>query len=80
MATDGTWAADLAALARARGACSPPSPDSGSGEGKALVLSRTVTVPGAEKKTPLPSAASSTAVDGYTVAVTSSPIWTLTPT
>ncbi|MBM9504402.1 hypothetical protein [Actinacidiphila acididurans] len=70
MAEDGTWTADLAAL-------SPGSwrlfasfiPDSGAGKGTDFVLSRTVTVPGAAARTPLPAAARTTEVDGYTVTV-----------
>ncbi|MFI9724124.1 hypothetical protein ACIHFE_31530 [Streptomyces sp. NPDC052396] len=70
MAADGTWTAGLAAL-------EPGSwrifasfiPDSGAGKGKDFVLSRTVTVPGAAKSTPLPAAASTAEVDGYTVTV-----------
>jgi hypothetical protein len=75
MAADGTWTADLASL--------PPgswrmftsfTPDSGAGKGNALVLSRTVAVPGTETKTPLPTAASSAEADRYTVTVKGEPM------
>jgi hypothetical protein len=68
MAADGTWTADLAALApgswRMFASFTP-----GSGSGKDFVLSRTVTVPGQSAKTPLPTAAANVEVDGYTVTV-----------
>ncbi|MET9128026.1 hypothetical protein [Streptomyces sp. NPDC004528] len=75
MAPDGTWTADLTALA-------PGSwrtfasfiPDSGTGKGKGFVLSRTVTVPGNATKTPLPAAATTAEVDGYAVTVKGEPM------
>ncbi|MGW6919355.1 hypothetical protein ACWGB8_36910 [Kitasatospora sp. NPDC054939] len=75
MAADGTWNADLAPLApgdwRLYAAFSPAdSPRRGS----ELVLSRTVTVPGAAMATPLPPAAGRTTVDGYTVDVRGEPM------
>jgi hypothetical protein len=70
MATNGTWTADLGALAPGSWRMFASfTPDSGGGKGTAFVLSRTVTVPGTVTKTPLPAAASSTTVDGYTVTV-----------
>ncbi|MEV8098301.1 hypothetical protein [Kitasatospora sp. NPDC085879] len=70
MAADGTWTAPLAAL--------PPGswrvyasfvPDAGAGAGTDLVLSRPLTVPGTAADTPLPPAAATAAVDGYTLTV-----------
>ncbi|WP_280703204.1 hypothetical protein [Kitasatospora sp. GP82] len=74
IAADGTWTADLAAL-------DPGSwrlyasftPNTGPLKGSEFVLSRTVTVPGEAATVSLPAAASSTTVDGYTVAVQSGP-------
>ncbi|MFF7183586.1 hypothetical protein [Streptomyces sp. NPDC008121] len=70
MAPDGTWTADPASL-------QPGSwrvfasfiPDSGPRKNEDFVLSRTLTVPGDAAATPLPAAAASTEVDGYTVTV-----------
>ncbi|MFG2409533.1 hypothetical protein ACGFR8_35420 [Streptomyces brevispora] len=75
MAADGTWTANLSAL-------DPGSwrlfasftPDSGAGKGTAFVLSRTVTIPGTATKTPLPAAAKTAEVDGYTVTVKGEPM------
>ncbi|MFD1275401.1 hypothetical protein ACFQ51_39020 [Streptomyces kaempferi] len=55
MAADGTWTADLDTLAPgAWRMFASFTPDSGAGKGTAFVLSRTVSVPGTETKTPLP--------------------------
>ncbi|GGV02094.1 hypothetical protein GCM10010211_81800 [Streptomyces albospinus] len=70
MAADGTWTADLAALQPGSWRMFTSfTPDSGPGKGKDIVLSRAVTVPGDAKRTPLPAAATSAEVDGYTVTV-----------
>jgi hypothetical protein len=70
MAKNGTWTADLSALTSGSWRMFATfTPDSGPGKGTAFVLSRTITVPGTATKTPLPAAASSTTVDGYTVTV-----------
>ncbi|MCC3778115.1 hypothetical protein [Streptomyces sp. UNOB3_S3] len=70
MAEDGTWTADLAALEPGTWRTYASfTPDSGPGKGKDFVLSRTVTVAGDAKTTPLPAASASTEVDGYTVTV-----------
>ncbi|WP_438290889.1 hypothetical protein [Streptomyces sp. HUAS TT7] len=75
MAADGTWTADLASLAPGSWRMFTSfTPDSGSGKGTALVLSRAVTIPGTETKTPLPGAAKSTETDGYTVTVKGAPM------
>jgi hypothetical protein len=71
MAADGTWTADLGALTSGSWRLFASfTPDSGPGKGTALVLSRTVTVPGAFTKTQLPGASTSAQVDGYAVTVT----------
>lgn len=68
MAADGTWTADLAALDPGGWRFFASfTPDAGPGRGKDFVLSRTVTVPGNATIVPLPKAASTTTVDGYTV-------------
>jgi hypothetical protein len=70
MAADGTWTASLDALTPgAWRMFASFTPDSGPGKGTAFVLSRTVTVPGSASRTPLPAAARSATVDGYTVTV-----------
>ncbi|MFH9467159.1 hypothetical protein ACH4LT_07655 [Streptomyces clavifer] len=70
MAADGTWTADLDALAPGSWRMFASfTPDSGAGKGTAFVLSRTATVPGAASKTPLPAAAKTADVDGYAVTV-----------
>ncbi|WP_043263056.1 hypothetical protein [Streptomyces sp. CT34] len=70
MAADGTWTADLAALQPGTWRMFASfTPDDGPGKGKDFVLSRTVTVPGDAKPTPLPGAATSADADGYTVTV-----------
>ncbi|MEV0915745.1 hypothetical protein AB0I93_15955 [Streptomyces sp. NPDC049967] len=75
MAADGTWTADLDALKSGSWRLFASfSPDSGAGKGKGFVLSRTVTVPGTETKTPLPAAAKTAEVDGYTVTVKGEPM------
>ncbi|MFD0529324.1 hypothetical protein ACFQ1I_24400 [Kitasatospora arboriphila] len=74
MAADGTWTAPLAGLR-------PGSwrvyasfvPDASPGKGAGLVLSRPVTVPGTAADTPLPAAAATTTVDGYTLTVAGTP-------
>jgi hypothetical protein len=70
MDNSGTWTADLAALTSGSWRMFATfTPDSGSGKGTALVLSRTVTVPGTATQAPLPAAASSAQADGYTATV-----------
>lgn len=70
MAADGTWTAALAALAPGDWRLFATfTPEGGPGKGDDFVLSRTVTVPGSASAVPLPSAASTTTVDGYTVTV-----------
>ncbi|MBD0742601.1 hypothetical protein [Streptomyces sp. CBMA152] len=70
MAADGTWSADLSALAPGSWRMFTSfTPNTGTAKGKDFVLSRTVTVPGDAAKTPLPAPATSTEVDGYTVTV-----------
>lgn len=70
MAADGTWAADLGSLRPgAWRLFAGFTPDAGAGRGKDFVLSRTLTVPGAAKDVPLPQAAPTATVDGYTVTV-----------
>lgn len=70
MAEDGTWTASLDTLAPgAWRVFATFTPEDGPGRGTAFVLSRSVEVPGAATRTPLPAAASSTTVDGYTVTV-----------
>ncbi|MFI6846584.1 FixH family protein [Kitasatospora sp. NBC_00085] len=74
MAADGTWTADLAALAPGNWRLYTSFiPDSGPRKGSELVLSRTVTVPGAAAAVPLPAPVGSTTVDGYTVTLRSEP-------
>ncbi|MEU1534128.1 hypothetical protein [Streptomyces fagopyri] len=75
MAADGTWTADLDTLAPGAWRMSASfTPDSGAGKGTAFVLSRTVSVPGTETKTPLPAAAKTVDVDGYTATVKGEPM------
>ncbi len=70
MGDDGTWTADLAALKPGKWRVYASfTPDSGPGKGKDFVLSRTVTTPGDARQAPLPAAAGSADVDGYTVTV-----------
>ena len=70
MATDGTWMANLDTLAPGSWRMFATfTLDSGADKGTTFVLSRTVTVPGNALTTPLPAAAASTRVDGYTVTV-----------
>ncbi|MFH8475891.1 hypothetical protein [Streptomyces sp. NPDC018000] len=70
MAGDGTWTADLSALEPGSWRMYASfAPDSGTGKGKDFVLSRTATVPGDAKPTPLPAATTNAEVDGYTVTV-----------
>ncbi|MYW07478.1 hypothetical protein GT034_03825 [Streptomyces sp. SID2563] len=75
MAADGTWSADLAALTPGEWRMFASfTPNSGAGKGKDFVLSRSVTAPGRATRTPLPAAAGSTRVDGYTVTVKGEPM------
>ncbi|MFE3269874.1 hypothetical protein [Streptomyces sp. NPDC059215] len=75
MAPDGTWTADLTALAPGSWRTFASfTPDSGTGKGKGFVLSRTVTVPGNATRTPLPAPATTAEVDGYTVTVEGEPM------
>ncbi|MEV7234795.1 hypothetical protein AB0N06_12685 [Streptomyces sp. NPDC051020] len=75
MAADGTWTADLTALAPGSWRMFASfTPDTGAGKGKDFVLSRSVTVPGTTAKTPLPAGAGSAEVDGYTVTVKGEPM------
>ncbi|MFI8081518.1 hypothetical protein ACIF6L_12085 [Kitasatospora sp. NPDC086009] len=74
MAADGTWTADLSALAPGDWRLYTSFlPNTGPRAGE-LVLSRTVTVPGAAPAVPLPAPAGSTTVDGYTVDLRSEPM------
>ncbi|RKE20395.1 hypothetical protein [Streptomyces sp. TLI_171] len=74
MDPDGTWTAPLAALQPGDWRLYASFvPDAGSGRGTGLVLSRTAAVPGAATPVPLPAAAASTTVDGYTVTVSGNP-------
>lgn len=68
MAADGTWTANLAAMAPGsyRYYASFITKNS-SGTATALVLSKQVTVPGSTAHTPLPAASTTAEVDGYTV-------------
>ncbi|MFJ8311730.1 MULTISPECIES: hypothetical protein [unclassified Streptomyces] len=75
MTADGTWSADLASLTPGTWRMFVSfTPDSGAGKGKDFVLSRTVGVPGTAARTPLPPAAKSAEVDGYTVRVQGEPM------
>jgi hypothetical protein len=75
MAADGTWTADLASLQPGSWRMFATfTPNTGTGKGNDFVLSRTVTVPGRASTTPLPAAASSADVDGYTVTVKGEPM------
>ncbi|MFB7997499.1 hypothetical protein ACFC4G_32315 [Streptomyces sp. NPDC056002] len=75
MAADGTWTADLASLAPGSWRVFASfTPDGGAGKGTAFVLSRTLSVPGTGTKTPLPAAAKTAEVDGYTVTVNGAPM------
>ncbi|KIF02289.1 hypothetical protein PL81_30815 [Streptomyces sp. RSD-27] len=75
MAPDGAWTAELAALAPGTWRMFTSfTPDSGSGKGKDLVLSRTVTVPGNVAATPLPAPATTAEADGYTITVKGQPM------
>lgn len=70
MAADGTWTAPLGDLQPGKWRLFASfTPDSGAGKGKDFVLSRTLTVPGSASTAPLPKAASTVTVDGYTVTV-----------
>ncbi|GAA2332181.1 hypothetical protein GCM10010246_14420 [Streptomyces cuspidosporus] len=77
MAADGTWSADLSALAPGSWrvfASFTPNTGTGTGRGADFVLSRAVTVPGNAAKTPLPAPATGTEADGYTVTVKGEPM------
>lgn len=74
MAADGTWTADLAALAPGTWRMYASFvPDTGAGRSRELVLSRTVTVPGEAAPVPLPAPAAAVTVDGYTVDLRTEP-------
>ncbi|WP_371502028.1 hypothetical protein OG871_33785 [Kitasatospora sp. NBC_00374] len=74
MAADGTWTADLAALEPGDWRLYASfTPNTGPHRGTELVFSRVVTVPGEAAAVPLPAAAGSTTVDGYTVALQEGP-------
>jgi hypothetical protein len=81
MAGDGTWTAPVAALQPGsyRAYASFIAKDA-TGKQTPLVLSEPVTVPGSAATTPLPPAATSTRVDGYTLTVNGSGTHTLTVT
>ncbi len=75
MTADGTWTASLAPFTSGPWSMFASFiPGSGTGKGKDFVLSRTVTVPGTETRSPLPPAAGRTEVDGYTVIVEGEPM------
>lgn len=75
MTADGTWTADLSALAPGFWRMFASfTPGSGRGKGTPFVLSRGVTVPGTGTKTPVPAAATTARVDGYTVTVQGRPM------
>ncbi|OMI35797.1 hypothetical protein [Streptomyces sparsogenes] len=75
MAADGTWSADLSALAPGSWRVFASfTPNTGTGRGEDFVLSRAVTVPGNAAKTPLPAPATSTEADGYTLTVKGEPM------
>ncbi|MEV6977282.1 hypothetical protein [Kitasatospora sp. NPDC093806] len=74
MAADGTWTADLAALAPGTWRLYADFvPDTGPHAAE-LVLSRTVTVPGEAAAVPLPAPEESATVDGYTVTLHARPM------
>ncbi|AUY52636.1 hypothetical protein [Streptomyces sp. CB01881] len=75
MAADGTWTADLTALAPGTWRMYASFvPESSARRGSEIVLSRVVKVAGeSTAPVPLPAAAGSTTVDGYTVALRSEP-------
>ncbi|KIQ63074.1 hypothetical protein TR51_30225 [Kitasatospora griseola] len=71
---DGTWTASLAALQPGEWRMYASFvPGAGSGQGTGLVLSRTATVAGQVTPVPLPAAATTGTVDGYTVTVAGAP-------
>ncbi|MFE9637135.1 hypothetical protein [Streptomyces sp. NPDC006463] len=75
MAPDGTWTANLTALTPGTWRTYASfTPETGSAKGEDFVLSRTITVPGTAKDTPLPAAAAITETDGYTVTVKGQPL------
>ncbi|MEU6237130.1 hypothetical protein, partial [Kitasatospora sp. NPDC047058] len=74
MAADGTWTADLTALAPGTWRMYASFVPAGSTRRNTeIVLSRTVQVAGEATPAPLPAPAGSTTVDGYTVALRSVP-------
>ncbi|GGU99677.1 hypothetical protein GCM10010495_07870 [Kitasatospora herbaricolor] len=74
MAADGGWTAPLDALAPGDWRLYASfTPDSGPGKGTALVLSRTVKVPGTAGPAPTAAATGPASVDGYTVTVDGAP-------
>ncbi|WP_232646879.1 hypothetical protein [Streptomyces guryensis] len=75
MAKNGTWTAPLAALQPGTWRLYASfTPNSGSGKGKHLVLSRTVKVSGMPMTTALPKASGTTTADGYTITVKGGPM------
>ncbi|MFG2696673.1 hypothetical protein [Kitasatospora sp. NPDC048407] len=71
---DGTWTAPLAALQPGDWRMYASFvPGAGSGKGAGLVLSRTAAVAGQSTPEPLPAAATTSTVDGYTVTVAGAP-------
>ncbi len=73
-AEDGTWTADLAALAPGSWRLYADFVPNTGPHAAELVLSRTVTVPGDPAPVPLPAPAGTTTVDGYTVALHARPM------
>ncbi|MFF3071779.1 hypothetical protein [Kitasatospora sp. NPDC057936] len=71
---DGTWTADLAALAPGTWRLYADFIPNTGPHATELVLSRTVTVPGEVVPTPLPAPTGSTVVDGYTVTLHAQPM------
>ncbi|MFE9809332.1 hypothetical protein [Streptomyces sp. NPDC005548] len=75
MAADGTWTADLSELTPGSWRMFASfTPAGGAGKGTAFVLSRGVTVPGSGRQAPVPAAATTARVDGYTVTVQGRPM------
>ncbi|MFD0275578.1 hypothetical protein ACFVHB_16975 [Kitasatospora sp. NPDC127111] len=74
MADDGTWTADLAALAPGTWRLYADFIPNTGARATELVLSRTVTVPGEAVPVPLPAPSDSTTVDGYTVTLQARPM------
>ncbi len=74
MAGDGTWTADLAALAPGTWRMYADFVPNVGAHPRELVLSRTVTVPGEAAPVPLPAPSDSATGDGYTVTLTARPM------